>query len=79
MSQCTPEFFAQEYNYGNLVVAVSVAVFLALQATYLNHFHLFTLNYFMEWILPHVIITMTVAPCTDKVCNFLNQMTYPVS
>ena len=52
--------------------------FLMKEATYLNRYLLFTLNYFMEWIPPHVIITTTVAPCTDKISDFLGQMTASV-
>ena len=58
---------------------MSSPAFLSMEATYLNRFLLFTLNYFMEWIPPHVNVTTTVAPCTDKMANFLNEMTATVS
>ena len=58
---------------------MSSPAFLVLEPTYLNRFLLFTLNYFMEWIPPHVIITTTVAPCADKMSDFLNRMTATVS
>ena len=58
---------------------MSSPAFISMEATYLNRFLLFTLNYFMEWIPPHVIVTTTVAPCTDKMASFLNEMTATVS
>ena len=62
-----------------LWVWLSSPAFLYLQPTYLNRMLLFTLNYFMEWISPHVFITTTVAPCTDQTTDFLNRMTTAVS
>ena len=58
---------------------LSSPAFLAVDATYLNRLLLYTLNYFMEYIPPHVIITTTVAPCTNKMSDFLNRMTATVS
>ena len=58
---------------------MSSPVFLALEATYLNRRLLYTLNYFMEWIPPHVFIGTSVSPCQDKMSNFLNRMTATVS
>ena len=62
-----------------LWVWLSSPAFLCVEPTYLNRFLLFTLNYFMEWIPPHVVITTTVAPCTNKISDFLNRMTSAVS
>ena len=62
-----------------LWVWMSSPAFTCTEPTYLNRFLLFTLNYFMEWTPPHVIITTTVAPCTDKMSDFLNRMTSAVS
>ena len=58
---------------------MSSPAFIASEPTYLNRLLLFTLNYFMEWISPHVIITTTVAPCTDKMSAFFNRMTSTVN
>ena len=63
----------------DLWVWLSSPAFLALEPTYLNRYLLFTLNYFMEWIPPHVIITTTIAPCNDKMSDFFNRMTSAVS
>ena len=63
----------------DLWVWMSSPAFLVSEPTYLNRYLLFTLSYFMEWIPPHVIITTTVAPCTDKMSDFLNRMTSAVS
>ena len=62
-----------------LWVWMSSPAFLAAEPTFLNRYLLFTLNYFMEWIPPHVIITTTVAPCTGKISDFFNRMTSAVS
>ena len=62
-----------------LWVWLSSPAFLATDATYLNRYLFYTLNYFMEWIPLHVIITTTVAPCTEKMSDFLNRMTSAVS
>ena len=62
-----------------LWVWMSSPVFLAAEPTLLNRYLLFALNYFMEWIPPHVIITTTVAPCTGKISDFFNRMTSAVS
>ena len=62
-----------------LWVWMSSPAFLYVEPTYLNRYLLFTLNYFMEWIPPHVVITTTVAPCTDKISDFFNRMTSAVS
>ena len=58
---------------------MSSPAFLAAEPTLLNRYLLFALNYFMEWIPPHVIITTTVAPCTGKISDFFNRMTSAVS
>ena len=62
-----------------LWVWIPSPVFFAAQPTLLNRYLLFTLNYFMEWIPPHVIITTTVAPCTGKISDFFNRMISAVS
>ena len=58
---------------------MSSAAFLAAEPTLLNRYLLFTLNYFMEWKPPHVIITTAVAPCTGRISDFFNRMISAVS
>ena len=58
-----------------LWVWLSSPVFLGSDATYFNCMLLFTLNYFMDWDPPHVTITTTTAPCSDKIGDFLCEMT----
>ena len=58
---------------------LSSPAFLTVEPTFLNRYILFTLNYFMEWIPPHVIITTTIAPCTSKMSDFFNRMISAVS
>ena len=70
---------SDQHCSSQLWVWMSSPAFLALEATYLNRLLLFALNYFMEWIPSHVIINTTVAPCTDKMSAFFNQMTAAVS
>ena len=62
-----------------LWVWLSSPVFLVGDSTYVNRMLLFTLNYFMDWKPPHVIITTTTAPCLAKMENFLSEMTASVS
>ena len=62
----------------DLWVWLSSPVFIIEEGTYLTRMLLFTLNYFMEWEPPHVIITTTSAPCPDKMADFLNEMTASV-
>ena len=58
---------------------LSSPVFLIGRAAYLSHMLLFTLNYFNDWEPPHIIITTTTAPCSDKTEEFLSEMTASVS
>ena len=58
---------------------LSSPAFLTTEPTYLNRYLLFTLNYFMEWTPPYVIITTTIAPCTGKISDFFNRMISAVS
>ena len=57
---------------------LSSPVFLYYSPTYLNRLLLFTLNYFMEHRPPHIIISMSTAPCSDKTLDFLSEMTASV-
>ena len=59
---------------------LSSPVLLYYSTTYLNHLLLFTLNYFlyMEHRPPHIIISMSTAPCSDKTLDFLSEMTVSV-
>ena len=57
---------------------LSSPVFLIGDTTCLSQMLLFTLNYFIEWKPPHVIINSTTAPCPDKVAEFLSEMTASV-
>ena len=50
-------------------------VFLGNDATYVNWYILFTLNYFKNWKPPHVTITTAVAPCPAKMRDVLSEMT----
>ena len=61
-----------------LWVWLSSPVFLIGKTSFLSHILLFTLNYFNEWKAPHIIITMTTAPCSDKTGEFLSEMTASV-
>ena len=70
---------SDQHCSSELWVWLSSPAFLCCKATFANRALLFTLNYFMEWTPPHVIITTTVAPCIDKMRDFLNQMTSSVS
>ena len=57
---------------------LSSPVFLYYSTTYLNRLLLFALNYFMEHRPPHIIISMSTAPCSDKTLDFLSEMTASV-
>ena len=57
---------------------LSSPVFLYYSTTHLNRLLLFTLNYFMEHNPPHIIISMSIAPCSDKTLDFLSEMTASV-
>ena len=57
---------------------LSSPVFLIGRTEYLSRMLLFTLNYFNEWKPPHIIITTTTAPCSDKTEEFLSEMTASV-
>ena len=57
---------------------LSSPVFLYYSTTHLNRLLLFTLNYFMELNPPHILISMSTAPCSDKTLDFLNEMTASV-
>ena len=57
---------------------LSSPVFLIGRTEYLSRMLLFTLNYFNEWKPPHIIITTTTAPCSDKTGEFLSEMTASV-
>ena len=57
---------------------LSSPVFLYYSTTYLNRLLLFTLNSFMEHRPPHIIISMSTAPCSDKTLDFLSEMTASV-
>ena len=70
---------SDQHCSSQLWVWLSSPAFLCCKATVVNRVLLFTLNYFMEWTPPHVLITTTVAPCTDKMNDFLKQMTSSVS
>ena len=61
-----------------LWVWLSSPVFLIGRTEYLSLMLLFTLNYFNEWKAPHIIITTTTAPCSDKTEEFLSEMTATV-
>ena len=52
--------------------------FLFYDATYANRDMLLTLNYFEEWIPPHLILT-TPYPCGQHIREFLTLMTSSVS
>ena len=58
---------------------LSSPVFLLVESTTLNRYLLFTLNYLEDWQPPKVTITTTIAPCSDKIRDFLSQMTASVS
>ena len=58
---------------------LSSPVFLIGRTEYLSRMLLFTLNYFNEWKPPHIIITTTTAPCSNKTGEFLSEMTASVS
>ena len=57
---------------------VSSPGFLTADATYVNRYILFTLNYFSEWKPPHVTITTTVPPCPARMRDILSEMTASV-
>ena len=57
---------------------LSSPVFLIGDTTCLSQMLLFTLNYFIEWKPPHIIVNSTTAPCRDKVAVFLSEMTASV-
>ena len=61
-----------------LWVWLSSPVFLIGKTSLLSHMLLFTLNYFNEWKPPHIIITTTTAPCSNKTEEFLREMTASV-
>ena len=63
-----------------LWVWLSSAVFLSTISgdPYTYFFRFCTLD-FSEWDKPHVTITTTVPPCSDKILNFLSEMTASVS
>ena len=61
-----------------LWVWLSSPVFLIGKTSFLSHILLFTLNYFNEWKAPHIIITTTTPPCSDKTEEFLSEMTASV-
>ena len=64
--------------YTQVWIWLSSPVFLFLEPTSLNRHTLFILNYFEEWIPPHVTIT-TPYPCQDQAEGFLQQITTSVS
>ena len=57
---------------------LSSPILLLVEPTRLNRVVLFTLNYFTEWVPPHLIIT-TPPPCSTKAEGFLMLMTSSVS
>ena len=57
---------------------LSSPVFLFLEPTSLNRHTLFTLNYFEEWIPPHLTINSPY-PCQDQKETFMQQATTSVS
>ena len=57
---------------------VSSPGFLTVDATYVNRYILFALNYFMDWKPPHVTITRRVPPCPARMRDFLSEMTASV-
>jgi len=58
---------------------LSSPVFLLTSSTSsLSHLLLFTLDYFGEWKPPHIIISTTTTPCSDKTEEFLSEMTASV-
>ena len=58
---------------------LSSPVFLYCDPTCLSHKLSFTLNYFLEWKAPQIIITTTTAPCREKIGEFLSEMTASVN
>ena len=63
---------------GQLWLWLSSPVSLLNDPTEMNRLALYTLNYFTEWVPPHLIIT-TPLPCPAKAEGFLTQMTSSVS
>ena len=59
-------------------VWLSSPILLIADATQLNRLALYTLNYFTEWVPPHLTIT-TPLPCSAKAEEFLTLMTTSVS
>ena len=64
--------------YTEVWIWLSSPTFLYLEPTSLNRHTLFTLNYFEEWIPPHVTITVPY-PCQDQAERFMQEMTTSVS
>ena len=56
---------------------LSSPVFLFQEPTSLNRHTLFTLNFFEDWIPPHITITVPY-PCQDEAEGFLQRMTTSV-
>ena len=57
---------------------LSSPVLLLMDPTELNRIALYTLNHFIDWVPPHLIIT-TPLPCSTKTEGFLTLMTSSVS
>ena len=64
--------------YTQVWIWLSSPVFLYLELTSFNLYTFYTLNYFEEWIPPHVTITVPY-PCDDHVEIFMQEMTSAVS
>ena len=64
--------------YTQVWIWLSSPVFLYLEPTSLNRHTLYTLNYFEEWIPPHVTITVPY-PCDDHMERVMQEMTSSVS
>ena len=57
---------------------LSSPILLMLEPTQLNRLVLYTLNYFTEWVPPHLLITIPI-PCSSKTEGFFALMTPSVS
>ena len=64
--------------YTQVWIWLSSPIFLYLEPTSLNRHILYTLNYFEQWIPPHVTITVPY-PCDDLMERFMQEITTSVS